>query len=177
MAMARLNIPSVFVYGGSILPGVGPDGEDIDIVSIFEAVGQFQAGKLDAEDAAQGRVRSLPRRRLVRRHVHRQHHVQRHRGDGHVAALRRQQPGRVGRQGTRGLPRRARRSCSCIEKNIRPRDIITRKSLENAYTFVLALGGSTNAVLHLMAIAREADVRGRSPTSTASAPRCRTSPT
>src|SRR3954452_20429819 len=49
MAMARLNIPSVFVYGGSILPGVGPDGEDIDIVSIFEAVGQYQAGKLDAK--------------------------------------------------------------------------------------------------------------------------------
>src|SRR5215468_2566103 len=48
MAMARLNIPSVFVYGGSILPGTGADGGDIDIVSIFEAVGQFQAGKLDA---------------------------------------------------------------------------------------------------------------------------------
>ena len=48
---------------------------------------------------------------------------------------------------------------NCIEKNIRPRDIITRKSLENAYTFVLALGGSTNAVLHLMAIAREAGVK------------------
>src|SRR5438128_8628312 len=47
MAMARLNIPSVFVYGGSILPGTGPAGEDIDIVSIFEAVGQHQAGKLD----------------------------------------------------------------------------------------------------------------------------------
>src|SRR5438270_9600667 len=47
MAMARLNIPSVFVYGGSILPGTGDDGSDIDIVSIFEAVGQFQAGKLD----------------------------------------------------------------------------------------------------------------------------------
>src|SRR5881398_2279303 len=47
MAMARLNIPSVFVYGGSILPGTGPAGEDIDIVSIFEAVGQYQAGKLD----------------------------------------------------------------------------------------------------------------------------------
>src|ERR1700740_2845227 len=47
MAMARLNVPSVFVYGGSILPGTGPDGSDIDIVSIFEAVGQFQAGKLD----------------------------------------------------------------------------------------------------------------------------------
>src|SRR5437870_9893392 len=47
MAMARLNIPSVFVYGGSILPGIGPEGEDIDIVSIFEAVGRRQAGKLD----------------------------------------------------------------------------------------------------------------------------------
>src|ERR1700681_5064106 len=48
MAMARLNIPSVFVYGGSILPGLGPDGNDIDIVSIFEAVGRHQAGTLDA---------------------------------------------------------------------------------------------------------------------------------
>src|SRR5436305_6252205 len=47
MAMARLNIPSVFVYGGSILPGVGPEGEAVDIVSIFEAVGRYQAGKLD----------------------------------------------------------------------------------------------------------------------------------
>src|SRR5579872_4518680 len=47
MAMARLNVPSVFVYGGSILPGTGPSGEAIDIVSIFEAVGQFQAGKAD----------------------------------------------------------------------------------------------------------------------------------
>src|SRR3954469_21425329 len=47
MAMARLNIPSVFVYGGSIMPGVGPHGEDVDIVSIFEAVGQFQAKKID----------------------------------------------------------------------------------------------------------------------------------
>src|SRR5947209_6824276 len=48
MALARLNVPGVFVYGGSILPGVGPDGEDVDIVSIFEAVGRNQAGKLDA---------------------------------------------------------------------------------------------------------------------------------
>src|SRR6202790_3862050 len=48
MALARLNVPGVFVYGGSILPGVGPDGADIDIVSIFEAVGRHQAGKLDA---------------------------------------------------------------------------------------------------------------------------------
>jgi len=47
MAMARVNVPSIFVYGGSILPGTGENGNDIDIVSIFEAVGQFQAGKID----------------------------------------------------------------------------------------------------------------------------------
>src|SRR3954467_4698323 len=49
MAIARLNVPSIFVYGGSILPGTGETGNDIDIVSIFEAVGQYQAGKLDAD--------------------------------------------------------------------------------------------------------------------------------
>src|SRR6478752_2147999 len=50
MALARLNVPGIFVYGGSILPGVGPEGQDLDIVSIFEAVGRYQAGKLDAKD-------------------------------------------------------------------------------------------------------------------------------
>src|SRR5881227_996120 len=49
MAMARLNVPGVFVYGGSILPGVGPEGQDLDIVSIFEAVGQFQANTIDEQ--------------------------------------------------------------------------------------------------------------------------------
>src|SRR5579864_7876083 len=60
MAMARLNIPSIFVYGGSILPGIGPDGADIDIVSIFEAVGQFQAGKLDASGVHDIECESCP---------------------------------------------------------------------------------------------------------------------
>src|SRR5947209_13425576 len=49
MALARLNVPGVFVYGGSILPGIGPEGQDVDIVSIFEAVGQYQAGKLSEQ--------------------------------------------------------------------------------------------------------------------------------
>lgn len=60
MAMARLNVPSIFVYGGSILPGVGDDGSVLDIVSIFEAVGQFQAGKLDAEGVHQVECGSCP---------------------------------------------------------------------------------------------------------------------
>jgi dihydroxy-acid dehydratase len=60
MGMARLNIPSVFVYGGSILPGVGPEGEAVDIVSIFEAVGRYQAGKLDAKGVHQIECESCP---------------------------------------------------------------------------------------------------------------------
>src|SRR3984893_14552553 len=60
MAMARLNIPSIFVYGGSILPGTGADGSAIDIVSIFEAVGQHQAGKLDAKGVHHVECESCP---------------------------------------------------------------------------------------------------------------------
>ena len=60
MAMARLNVPSVFVYGGSILPGIGPAGEAVDIVSIFEAVGRFQAGKLDEKGVHDIECESCP---------------------------------------------------------------------------------------------------------------------
>jgi dihydroxy-acid dehydratase len=157
MAMARLNIPSVFVYGGSILAGTGPDGSDIDIVSIFEAVGRHQAGKLDAKGV---------------------HHIECEACPG---------PGSCGGMYTANTMSSAIEAMGMsltydasypavsaakeresflagaavvdlVKKNIRPREIITRKALENAYTLVLALGGSTNAVLHLMAISREAGV-------------------
>jgi len=157
MAMARLNIPSVFVYGGSILPGVGPDGEDVDIVSIFEAVGKFQAGIIDERKLYQVECASCP-------------------GHGScggmytantmasaIEALGLSLPGdasnpAVSAAKEREAYRAGQAVVRCIEANLRPRDIITRKSLENAYTLVLALGGSTNAVLHLTAIAREAGV-------------------
>jgi dihydroxy-acid dehydratase len=157
MAMARLNIPSVFVYGGSILPGVGPEGKEIDIVSIFEAVGQFQAGKLDAQGVHAIECESCP-------------------GAGScggmytantmssaIEAMGMSLPFDASNPAVSAAKERetfvaGQALVNLIDKNIRPRDIITRKSLENAYTFVLALGGSTNAVLHLMAIAREAEV-------------------
>ncbi|HEY2911090.1 MAG TPA: dihydroxy-acid dehydratase [Gemmataceae bacterium] len=157
MAMARLNIPSVFVYGGSILPGVGPHGEDVDIVSIFEAVGQFQAGKIDHNMLHEVECASCP-------------------GHGScggmytantmasaIEAMGLSLPSGASNPAVSSAKEReaflaGKALVHCIEKNIRPRDLITRKSLENAYTFVLALGGSTNAVLHLMAIAREAGV-------------------
>jgi dihydroxy-acid dehydratase len=157
MAMARLNVPSVFVYGGSILPGIGPDGSDIDIVSIFEAVGREQAGTLDSatvhaieceacpgagscggmytantmSSAIEALGMSLPYDASLPA----------------VSAAKERETFRAG-QALVGL----------VERDIRPRDVINRASLANAYTLVLALGGSTNALLHLMAIAREADV-------------------
>src|SRR5438067_848775 len=157
MAMARLNVPSVFVYGGSILPGTGADGGDIDIVSIFEAVGQYQAGKLDEQGVKHVECEACPGAGAC--------------GGMYTAntmssaieAMGMSLPSHASYPGVSAGKEResflAGKALLClIEKNIRPRDIITRKSLENAYTLVLALGGSTNAVLHLMAIAREAEV-------------------
>jgi dihydroxy-acid dehydratase len=158
MAMARLNIPSVFVYGGSILPGVGPHGEDVDIVSIFEAVGQFQAGKIDQKTLHKVECESCPGHGSC--------------GGMYTANTMSSAIEAMGLSLPYGASNPAVTSAKereallagmavlkLIEKNIRPRDVITRKSLENAYTLVLALGGSTNAILHLMAIAREAGVQ------------------
>jgi dihydroxy-acid dehydratase len=157
MAMARLNIPAIFVYGGSILPGSGPHGEDIDIVSIFEAVGQFQGGKLDKAGVHAIECEACP-------------------GAGScggmytantmssaIEAMGMSLPFDASNPAVSAAKERETFQAgvalvNLIEKNIRPRDVITRKSLDNAYTMVLALGGSTNAVLHLMAIAREAEV-------------------
>ncbi len=158
MAMARLNIPSIFVYGGSILPGTGEAGNDIDIVSIFEAVGQYQAGKLDEQGVHRVECEACP-------------------GPGScggmytantmssaIEAMGLSLPYDASNPAVSAAKEReaflaGKALVGLIEKNIRPRDLITRKSLENAYTVVLALGGSTNAVLHLMAIAREAEVQ------------------
>jgi dihydroxy-acid dehydratase len=157
MAMARLNVPSVFVYGGSILPGVGPAGEAVDIVSIFEAVGRHQAGNLDEAGVHKIECESCPGAGAC--------------GGMYTANTMSSAIEAMGMS----LPYDAsfpavsaakdreaflagEAVVRCIGRDLKPRDIITRKSLENAYTFVLALGGSTNAVLHLMAIAREAGV-------------------
>jgi dihydroxy-acid dehydratase len=157
MAMARLNVPSVFVYGGSIMPGIGPDGEDVDIVSIFEAVGKFQAGKIDTKKLHDIECTSCPGAGAC--------------GGMYTAntmssaieAMGMSLPHDASYPAVSAAKEREAYQAgealvNCIHNNLKPRDIITRKSLENAYTFVLALGGSTNAVLHLMAIAREAEV-------------------
>jgi dihydroxy-acid dehydratase len=157
MAMARLNIPSVFVYGGSILPGTGPDGSDIDIVSIFEAVGQFQAGKLDAKGVHQVECEACPGAGSCGGMYTANTMSSAIEAMGMSLPYNASTPA-VSAAKERESFRAGAALVRLIERGIRPRDIITRKALENAYTFVLALGGSTNAVLHLMAIAREAEV-------------------
>jgi dihydroxy-acid dehydratase len=157
MAMARLNVPSVFVYGGSILPGTGPEGKDIDIVSIFEAVGQYQAKKLSEQGVHAIECEACP-------------------GAGScggmytantmssaIEAMGMSLPYDASNPAVSAAKERetfqaGQALVKLIEKKIRPRDIINRRSLQNAYTLVLALGGSTNALLHLMAIAYEAEV-------------------
>jgi dihydroxy-acid dehydratase len=157
MAMARLNVPSVFVYGGSILPGVGPRGEPVDIVSIFEAVGQFQAGAIDQKTLHQVECESCPGQgscggmytaNTMASAIEAMGLCLPYGASNPAVSAAKEREAFVAGQAVVKL----------IEKNVRPRDLITRRSLENAYTFVLALGGSTNAVLHLMAIAREAGV-------------------
>ena len=157
MAAARVNLPSVFLYGGSILPGRGQRGEALDIVSVFEAVGAHATGQLTAEElsliernacptvgacagmftantmaaAAEAMGMALP-------------------GSSSAPAVdrRRDDYAYASGQAVLGL----------IDAGVRPRQIMTKEAFENAIAIVNALGGSTNAVLHLLAIAYEARV-------------------
>ncbi|NBC09969.1 MAG: dihydroxy-acid dehydratase [Bacteroidetes bacterium] len=156
MALARLNRPSLIVYGGTIAPGCYK-GKDLDIVSAFEAYGQRIAGKIEEEDfrgvirnacpgpgacggmytantmasAIEAMGMSLP----------------------HNSSIPAASPDKEAEFAKAGHAIR-----QLLEQDIKPRDILTREALENALTVITALGGSTNAVLHLIAIAKAAAV-------------------
>ena len=159
MAMARLNRPSVFVYGGTILPGSHPDSKkECDIVSVFEAVGQYAAKKLDDAGLAKVEACSIP-------------------GPGScggmytantmasaIEALGLSLPNSsaqlaIGAEKKDDCRRAGEAAVALLKAGIRPRDILTRKAFENAITVIIALGGSTNAVLHMLAMAHEAGVK------------------
>ncbi len=152
MAAARLDLASVFLYAGSILPGVAKlsDGSEreVTIIDAFEAVGACARGLMPRR--RRHRAGHLSRRGRLRRHVHGQHHGQRRRGAGDVAA------GQRGPAGHRPPPGQA--VVELLRRGITARDILTKEAFENAIAVVMAFGGSTNAVLHLLAIAHEADV-------------------
>ncbi|MEM9173167.1 MAG: dihydroxy-acid dehydratase, partial [Pseudomonadota bacterium] len=153
IALARLNRPAVFVYGGTIKPGV----DDRDIVSVFEAVGQHASGAIDDAQLKEVEKTAIP-------------------GPGAcggmytantmasaIEALGMSLPGSSAQEAVssdkREDSRRAGEAvCRLIDAGITPRDIMTRNAFENAITTIIALGGSTNAVLHLLAMAHAAGV-------------------
>ncbi|WP_028783652.1 dihydroxy-acid dehydratase [Thalassobacillus devorans] len=156
MAIGRMNIPSVYVYGGTIQPGK-LDGKDIDIVSSFEAVGQYQEGTINDEQLHKVECNACP-------------------GAGAcggmytantmasaVEALGMSIPGSSSTPAVNDYKEQECRQAGelvveLLEKEIYPRDIMTKAAFENAITVVMALGGSTNALLHLTAMAHSAGV-------------------
>jgi dihydroxy-acid dehydratase len=159
MASARLNIPSVFIYGGTIMPGTY-HGRDVTIQDVFEAVGSYTMGKISTDELKALENAACP-------------------GEGSCAgmftantmasaieALGMSLPGSAS---VPAIDERRNRVCvdsgkaviQLLKLGIKPLDIITRKSLENAIAVCVAIGGSTNSVLHLLAIAHEAGVKLR----------------
>tara|TARA_B100000809_G_scaffold230454_1_gene244844 strand:+ start:1570 stop:3174 length:1605 start_codon:yes stop_codon:yes gene_type:complete len=156
MSMARLNIPSIFVYGGAILPG-NYAGKDINVQDMYEAVGAFSTQQISLEELIAMERVACP-------------------GEGAcsgmftantmasaIEAMGMSIPGAASIPAVdpRNLDvahEAGKHLYNMLENGIKPRDIMTRKAFENAIRLVLAMGGSTNAVLHLLAIAREAEV-------------------
>ncbi len=161
MAIARLNRPAVFIYGGSILPGFTPSDCDhkkpLDIVSVFEAVGKHAKGEIDDAGLRDVEASAIP-------------------GPGScggmytantmataIEALGMSLPNSsaqlaVGQEKRQDCERAGAAVMAMLKKGIKPRDILTRQAFENSITVCLALGGSTNLILHLLAIAHSAEV-------------------
>ena len=156
IAMARMNIPSVFVYGGTIKPG-RLNGKDLTVVSAFEAVGQLTSGKISKETLVAVEKNCIP-------------------GAGSCGGMftANTMSAAIEAMGL-SLPysstmaaedneklisteRSAQALINAIKKNIRPLDLLTKEAFENAISVVMAVGGSTNAVLHLLAIAGSAGI-------------------
>ena len=153
MAMARMNRPSIFVYGGTIKPGL----KNRDIVSVFESVGALSSGKISNEEFLEVEKTSIP-------------------GPGAcggmytantmasaIEALGLSLPNSsaqeaVSKNKINDCHKAGKAILELIKKDIKPKDIMTRKAFENAITVVIALSGSTNAVLHLIAMAKEAKI-------------------
>ena len=156
MALARLNRPGIFVYGGTILPGIYKE-KNLDIVSVFEAVGAHAGGSMDENELREIEKRAIP-------------------GPGScggmytantmssaIEALGMSLPDSsaqlaISEEKKQDAKQAGDAVVNLIERNIRPSDVMTRKAFENAITVVITLGGSTNACLHLLAMAHSAGV-------------------
>jgi dihydroxy-acid dehydratase len=156
MAMARMNVPAIYVYGGTIKPG-NWKGQALTIASAFEAVGAFTAGKLSQEDFDGIEKNACPTVGACGGMFTANTMSSSFEALG-LSLLGSSQLAAIDPQKADSAADSARVVVNAIKKNIRPRDIITRKSIENVVSLVMATGGSTNAVLHYLAIASAADV-------------------
>ena len=156
MAMARMNVPSIYVYGGTIKPG-NWKGQALTIASAFEAVGAFTAGKLSQEDFDGIERNACPSVGACGGMFTANTMSSSFEALG-LSLMGSSQLAAEDREKADSAAESARVLVNAIRKNIRPRDIITRKSLENVVSLVMATGGSTNAVLHYLAIASAAEI-------------------
>src|SRR5450631_511620 len=156
MAAARLNLPSVFLYGGSILPGHWKD-QSLDIVSVFEAVGACAAGTLTENELGEIERRACPTEGSCAGMFTANTMASAAEALG-MALPGSASPPAVDRRRDDYAYESGRAVMHLLELDLRPRQIMTKAAFENAIAVVMALGGSTNAVLHLLAIANEARV-------------------
>src|SRR5690348_7061735 len=156
MAMLRLNVPSVFLYGGSIMPGKFK-GRDVTVVDIFEGVGQYSAGKMSAEDLHELECVACPGAGACGGQFTANTMACVAEAIGLALPYSSGPPAEILSRDDFALDA-GRSVMSLIEHNIRPRAIATRKAFENAAMVVAATGGSTNAALHLPAMANEAGI-------------------
>jgi dihydroxy-acid dehydratase len=156
MAIARMNVPAIYVYAGTIKPGDWK-GQALTIVSAFEAVGAFTAGKMSQEDFEGIEKNACPSVGACGGMYTANTMSSSFEALG-MSLLGSSQMASPDGEKADSAAESARVLVEAVRKGIRPRDIITRKSIENAITLVMATGGSTNAVLHYLAIASAAEV-------------------
>jgi dihydroxy-acid dehydratase len=156
IALARTNVPGIYVYGGTIKPGKWK-GTDLTIVSAFEAVGQFTAGKMSEEDFVGVERNACPSTGSCGGMFTANTMSSSFEALG-MSLMYSSTMANPDDEKTVSAAESARVLVEAVKRNLRPRDIITRKSIENAVAVIMATGGSTNAVLHYLAIAHAAEV-------------------
>ncbi len=157
MAMLRLNVPSVFIYGGSILPG-RYNGKDVTVLDVFEGVGKYSSGKMSEHALRKLELKACPSAGACGGQFTANTMACVSEAIGLALPYSAGTPAPYSQRDKYAL-QSGKAVMNLLRKNIRPRDIVTRKSLENAATIVAATGGSTNAALHLPALANEIGIK------------------
>ena len=157
MAMARLNIPSVFVYGGTIMPGM-LDGKELTVVDVYEAVGSYDAGKISLEELKNIENTACPNAGSCGGMFTANTMASISEAIGIALPGSASPPAEDDRR--EKIVYETGKACTqLLELNIKPRDILTFESFENAITMLNAVGGSTNGILHLLALANEVGIK------------------